>query len=106
MGTGRLAAFVVLALVFGVRGTAWTQTVSMSRDLVRLGIAGQNLVPDTPTLDARPLFQAAALYARSNGVRLLTVDRGSYYFLTPRYAFVYLILEDFTDLTIDLGGST
>jgi len=31
-------------------------TLNLSRDLVALGIAAQNLVPNNPALDARPLF--------------------------------------------------
>jgi hypothetical protein len=36
-----------------------TAAINLSRDLVRLGVASANLRPDSPTTDARPLFQAA-----------------------------------------------
>jgi hypothetical protein len=47
-------------------------------------------MPDSPSTDARPLFQAALAYAQSHSVRLITVDRGAYYFLTPQTAQIYL----------------
>ena len=55
-------------------GGAFAQTstvLNLSHDLVAKGIASQNMVPDSPGLDARPLFQPT-----------VTVDRGSYYLLT------------------------
>src|ERR1700722_1583988 len=64
-------------------------TLNLSRDLVRLGIASQNLVPDNPNLDARPLFQAALKYVAQHHTSILTVDHGSYYFLTSENAETY-----------------
>jgi len=53
-------------------------------NLIPLRIASQNLTPDNPNLDARPLFQAALDYAKKNKIHLITADQGSYYFLTTR----------------------
>jgi hypothetical protein len=81
-------------------------SVNMSRDLVRLGIAAQNLPPNDPSFDARPVFQAAVQYVQSHHIPLLTVDRGSYYFLTPQNTFSFLQLSQVSDLVVDLSGST
>jgi hypothetical protein len=86
--------------------SAQTASLNLSRDLVRLGIAAQNLPPDDPTFDARPLFQAGVQYVRNNRIPLLTVDRGSYYFLTPQVSGAYLRLFQVSDLVVDLAGST
>ncbi|HKF58685.1 MAG TPA: hypothetical protein VKJ45_24810, partial [Blastocatellia bacterium] len=66
------------------RYSASAVTLNLSRDLVRLGIAAQNLTPNNPSLDAGPLFQAAIQYIGNNPVQVLTVDPGSYYFLTSQ----------------------
>jgi hypothetical protein len=81
-------------------------TLNLSHDLVRLGIAGQNLAPNTPTLDAQPLFSAAVQYIQNNPVAVLTADPGAYYFLTSQNDVLYLFLADLSDLTIDFQGST
>jgi hypothetical protein len=57
-------AAVAALLLNSAQGGA--QTVNMSRDLVSLGIAATNLVPNDRTVDARPLFQRATEYARRN----------------------------------------
>ena len=67
-----------------------TRSINLSHDLVRLGIAPQNLPPNSPSVDARPLFQAALQYAGSHGIQLVTLDRGAYYFLTAQDANAYL----------------
>ncbi len=81
-------------------------TINLSHDLVRLGIASSNLPPDSPTTDARPLFQAALAYAKSHPVRTITVDHGAYYFLTPQTNQIYLLLSSLSNLTVDLADST
>ena len=80
-------------------------TLNLSRDLVRLGIASQNLTPGDPSLDARPLFQAALLYVEQHHTSVVTVDRGSYYFLTPENEQTYLVFLNQSDLRVDLAGS-
>ena len=89
-------------------GCALAQVVNMSHDLVTLGIANQNMIPNSPSLDSAPLFTAAANYVKSHAVQTLTLDPGSYYLLSaPPAAFgadvlFYLV----SNLTIDLAGST
>ena len=80
--------------------------INLSHDLVRLGIASENLAPDTPTTDARPIFQAALAYAKDHSVRLITLDHGAYYFLTPLTPAIYLQLFMLSNLTVDLADST
>jgi hypothetical protein len=80
-------------------------TLNLSRDLVRLGIASQNLAPDDPILDARPLFQAALQYAGKHHTSLITLDHGAYYFLTPQNSQTYLVFLELSDLRVDLAGS-
>ena len=80
-------------------------TVNLSRDMVRLGIATQNLPANDPSFDARPIFEAAVQYVGTHHVERLTVDRGAYYFLTPQDAQTYLRFRSLSDLTIDLAGS-
>ena len=87
-------------------GGAQTGIINLSHDLVRLGIAFDNLRPNDPTSDARPLFQAALLYAQSHSVHLITVDRGAYYFLTPQDSQAYLRFTALSGVTIDLADST
>jgi hypothetical protein len=81
-------------------------TITLSHDLVRLGIASSNVRPDSPAIDARPLFQAALEYAQSHPIRLITVDRGAYYFLTSQDSQTYLRIAALSGLTIDLADST
>src|SRR5579864_4671944 len=90
MRSNGLIRFLILALTAVVLSAsaqaddaARTGAINLSRDLVRLGIAASNLRPDNPSLDARPLFQAALVYAKSHAVHAITVDRGTYYVLTP-----------------------
>jgi hypothetical protein len=109
MGTMRLVRVLVFSLAGlllseAVRAEA-TSTLNLSRDLVQLGIASRNLPPDDPSVDARPLFEAAVQYVRTHPVERLTVDRGTYYFLTPQDAQTYLRFPSLSDLTVDLAGS-
>jgi hypothetical protein len=118
MGPIKLVAIIgliVIAATVGARGEddaqgaapdKDTDTVNLSHDLVRLGIASRNLPPDSPASDARPLLQAALLYVQSHPVRRLTVDRGTYYFLTPQNPQAYLSIRALSDLTMDLADST
>lgn len=80
-------------------------TLNMSRDLIARGIATSNLTPNQPTLDARPLFEAAVAYAGKTSVTTLTADPGSYYFLTLHSANQHVLLSGAANLTIDLQNS-
>ena len=61
---------------FGAQAT----TLNLSQDLVALGIAGSNMVPNQPALDAGPLFMAGVAYARNHGITTVVTDPGTYYF--------------------------
>jgi hypothetical protein len=79
----------------------------MSHDLVTLGIASQNLTPNDPSLDARPLIQAAAYYVQTHQVQTLTADPGAYYLLSATYpSSATLIFPTLSNMTVDLAGST
>lgn len=80
--------------------------INLSQDSIKLGIATQNLAPNNPQFDARPVFQAGVQYAQSHHIPTITVDRGNYYFLTSQTPVAYLNLNKVSDLTIDLAGST
>jgi uncharacterized protein (TIGR03437 family) len=97
---GHLALAAVLTPLL-----AQTQVLNMSRDLVAKGIATKNLSPDSPAVDARPLFEAAAAYAVQNGVSTLTADPGTYYFLTLRNTSTHALLNSASKLTIDWQNS-
>jgi len=81
-------------------------TINLSHDLLRLGIASQNLLPDSPTIDARPLFHAALAYAQNHPVRRITVDHGAYYVLTQQTTQNNLLFSGLSNLTVDLADST
>jgi hypothetical protein len=95
----------LLAVYFlgSLAALAQTSSINLSHDLVRLGIASQNLPPNSPSVDARPLFQAALDYVKNHGIQLITLDRGAYYFLTAQNANSYLHFLAFSDLTVDLA---
>ncbi|MGA2183682.1 MAG: right-handed parallel beta-helix repeat-containing protein [Bryobacteraceae bacterium] len=98
-------AAVLLAISLCSNILANTAQINVSRDLVTLGIASQNLVPDNRNLDARPLFQAALDFALLHGIHRVVADRGAYYFLTPEAPDHYMSIEGYSDLTVDLQGS-
>jgi hypothetical protein len=100
---------VLVACVFCLVATnAQADTINMSQDLVRLGIYSQNLAPNSPSVDAGPLFQATLTYVQSHSaITLVTLDPGAYYFLTPQDPpTAYLSFPPLSNLTLDLAGST
>ncbi len=101
----RGALLIAFVISFARDARALTQ-LNMSHDLVRLGIASQNMTPNTPLLDARPLFQAAINYVQSNPVQTLTLDTGAYYLLTNTQSNAVLLFWQLSNLTVDLAGST
>ncbi len=111
--TRRLRLVVAGSLLVGALTSPLTlrgqpTTLNLSRDLVTLGIAAKNMVPNDPALNAAALFQAGVEYANAHHISRVTADRGSYYFLaTPpslpdRYTNLYYL----SNMTIDLAGST
>src|SRR4051812_30860363 len=81
------------------------QPLNMSRDLVSKGIAASNMLPDSPALDSRPLFEAAVAYAVQNGIATVTADPGAYYFVTLRNSSTHALINSATNLTIDWRNS-
>ena len=57
-----------------------SNVLNMSHDLVAQGISASNLQPDSPTQDARPVFEQAVAYATAHNIATVTADPGSYYF--------------------------
>ncbi len=97
-----------MTLILAGLGSAFGQTpatLNLSRDLVTYGISGQNMAPDTPSLDARPLFEAGIAYASKNHIPTVTADRGGYYFLSQNGAFRHALLNAITNVTVDLQYS-
>ena len=101
----RMAAGIAFLLAGGAQCFATTM-LNMSHDLVRLGIAAQNLTPNQPTLDARPLLTAALNYVESHSVQVLTLDKGKYYLLSNQQSSAVLVFPNLSNMTIDLAGST
>lgn len=79
----------------------FAQSLNMSQDLISHGIAKSNMTPDTPSLDSRPLFEAAVAYAIKNGIATVTASQGTYYFLTPRNTNTHALITSARNLTID-----
>ena len=78
--------------------------LNLSRDLVQRGVASSNMTPNSPTLDARPLLEAALSWAPRNGVTTITADTGAYYFLTQHSAAQHVLVTANT-LTLDFQNS-
>src|SRR3981189_3018925 len=94
---------LVLVVLFGCVATAQT-SLNMSQDLVRLGIASTNMVPNQPALDAGPLFMQAVAYAPQQGITTVVADPGSYYFLSLSDN-THVALRQIDNMTIDLHGA-
>ena len=80
-------------------------TLNMSKDLVRLGIATANMVPNQPSLDAGPLFFQAVIYAQNHKIATVIADPGAYYFLSLQDPQIHVGWDQLKNLTIDLQGS-
>lgn len=80
--------------------------LNMSHDLVTKGIATSNLVPDSPSQDARPLFEKAVAYAVQNNITTVTADPGSYFFLSLHSGTTaHAYLNAAANVTIDWQNS-
>ena len=91
----------LLLAAMGVLG----QSLNLSHDLVAKGIAAQNMSPNSPALDSRPLFQAGVAYASKNNIPLVTADPGSYYFLTLNSQYQHVYLNAINNVTVDFQHS-
>ncbi len=96
-----LGGILFLASAFGQTAAV----LNLSHDLVANGIAAMNMTPDSPQLDARPLFEAGIAYASKNQIPTVTADRGNYYFLTQNTAYRHVALTAISNVTVDLQYS-
>jgi hypothetical protein len=100
-----------LLLFLEVNANGQSTPLNLSQDLVPLGIAATNMVPDQLSLDAGPLFRAGVAYAISHQFDRVIANKGSYYFLSLQNPGVHVQLggnpevPDVHDLTIDFQGS-
>jgi hypothetical protein len=98
--------FFTLCAVFGSKvALAQTTTLNLSQDLVPLGIAATNMVPNQPSLDASPLFVQGVDYAKSHGILNVVADPGTYYFLSVLEINTHVGLRYIDNMTIDLHGA-
>jgi uncharacterized protein (TIGR03437 family) len=79
--------------------------LNLSHDLVTNRIAAQNMTPDSPQLDSRPLFEAGINYASRNRIPTVIADRGRYYFLTQNGDYHHAVLNGVNNVTVDLQNS-
>jgi len=101
-------AIYLLPLILAGCGSAFGQApavLNLSHDLVANGIAGKNMVPNSPALDSRPLFTAGVAYASKNHIPTVIADRGSYYFLTQNSPYQHVFLNAIANVTVDLQYS-
>jgi uncharacterized protein (TIGR03437 family) len=84
---------------------SWAQTLNLSQDLMKSGIASTNMTPGQPSLDSRPLLEAAFTYAASHGIANLVADPGTYYFLSMRNANTHVLINGASNVTLNLQNS-
>jgi hypothetical protein len=110
--TAGLATLVIVGSFVPQLAAAHTGTLNLSQDLVTLGIAATNMVPNQPSLDAGPLLQSGVGYAMANGIGVVVADPGSYYFLSLQMSNAHVQLggnpttPSISNLTIDFQGAT
>ena len=66
------------------KAVSQTTTLNLSRDLVSLGIAANNMIPNQPSQDAGPLVRLGVAYAMTHQIGRVIADQGTYYFLSLR----------------------
>jgi uncharacterized protein (TIGR03437 family) len=100
-----LTATFVLCFGFTFDSRAQTTTLNLSHDLVNDGIATSNMIPGQPSLDSRPLIEAAIAYATKNGITSLIADPGAYYFLTLQNSNTHVLLNAASNLQLNFQNS-
>lgn len=101
----RIVLVLLGAVLLSPRATLAQPTLNLSRDLVRLGIASSDLIPNQRSLDAGPLLLAGVEYAKRNGIPRIIADRGDYYFSSEQFPGRALTVYRASNLTIDFQGS-
>ena len=102
--TIKLVTCLALFVVFMPQSALSQSTLNLSQDLVGLGIASTNMVPNQPSLDAGPLLENGIGYARSHGIATVIADPGTYYFLSV-HGNTHVDFADLHDMTIDFHGA-
>jgi hypothetical protein len=103
--SGCVFFFAIWIVVMRHAVGAQPTTLNLSQDLVALGIAASNMVPNRPALDAGPLFMAGVEYAKNHGITTVVADPGTYYFLSTvdnTHARAFGI----DNMTIDFQGAS
>ncbi|HWB86585.1 MAG TPA: hypothetical protein VG675_20750 [Bryobacteraceae bacterium] len=98
------AAFLLFS---GFSSYSWAQTaaLNLSHDLVDRGIASANMTPGQPSLDSRPLLEAAVTYAGTHAITKLVADPGTYYFLSLRNRNTHVLINGTSNLQLDFQNS-
>src|SRR5262245_18141004 len=100
-----LFSTTLFAHLIGSRAQPQATTLNLSHDLVSLGIAATNMVPNQPAQDAGPLLQKGVTYAMAHGISRVIADPGAYYFLSLQDSSDHVFLPSLSNLTIDFQGS-
>jgi len=95
---------VAAGLFLAQAAPAQATTLNLSQDLVTLGIAATNMVPNQPSLDAGPLFMQGVNYAKTHGITTVVADPGTYYFLSV-VGNTHAAVAGIDNMTIDLHGA-
>jgi uncharacterized protein (TIGR03437 family) len=95
----------LLSLIIASHAFPQTAVLNLSHDLTMLGIATEDMAPNMPALDSRPLLEAGVQYAQAHSIPLVTCDPGAYYLLTGHPFGVYAFFNGLHDVTVDLAGS-
>src|ERR1051326_4466726 len=96
---------IIFLLMPGLALAKAPAVLNLSHDLVTNRIAAQNMTPDSPQLDSRPLFEAGINYASRNHIPAVIADRGRYYFLTQNGDYHHAVLNGVNNVTVDLQNS-
>lgn len=95
-----LSASLLLApLGAEAKQSAPIDSIDVSKDLIALGIADQNLPAGNRNMDAGPLVEAAMKYANSHHIPKVTIPSGDYFFHSSRNT-AYIYLSDINNVTL------
>src|SRR5262245_60535465 len=103
----RVATAVLAVIIFTAfirQASTQPAALNLSQDLASLGIAGSNMAPNQPALDAGPLFMAGVNYAKTHGITTVVADPGTYYFLSTDVN-THVWVAGIDNMTIDFHGA-